>query len=154
MMAPLRKSMRILFVCLGNTCRSPMAEAWVNHIADERNYELECESAGTIGYDGGAQTEALNVIRNTTGKDLLKDHRCRSMAEVDASQFDLILTMEDRLKGSIPGDNVFNLMEYGGGSGDVNDPYGGSFAEYQGSFTQIREGVARMLRRLEREKKI
>jgi len=146
--------MKLLFVCLGNTCRSPMAEAWVNHLSNERDLDLYAESAGTLGYDGGAQTEASNVIRNNTGKDLLASHKCRSMAEVDATEFDLILTMEERLKHSIPGDNVYSLFEYGGSSGDVDDPYGGSYADYQSSFTQIREGVARMLRRLEREKSI
>ena len=146
--------MRILFVCLGNTCRSPMAEAWVNYLADERNLDLYAESAGTIGYDGGAQNEARNVIRTTTGKDHLEYHQCRSLQAVDLSEFDLILTMEDRIKDQIPGDNVFTLMEYGGGSGEVDDPFGGNYAEYQQSFTQIREGVARMLRKLEREKKI
>lgn len=138
--------MKVLFVCLGNTCRSPMAHAWLNHIAKRDGWDIEAESGGTWGYNGGAQSYSRKIIKQETGKDLLASHRARKLDEIDLSKFDHIITMEKGIKEDIPGKNVYYLLEFTGRDEDVNDPYGGTLDTYRSSFEQIREGMDAFLK--------
>ncbi|CDN44428.1 low molecular weight phosphatase family protein [Paenibacillus sp. P22] len=57
--------MRILFVCTGNTCRSPMAEAFLRELSAERGLRLEVRSAGVSTVDGlPVSRHALQVLEN------------------------------------------------------------------------------------------
>ena len=86
---------KILFVCLGNICRSPLAEALFLYHAEEAGLgdRFEADSCGTSGHHAGdlpdPRTRA-NAARN--GIEIL--HRGRQLRPGDFSKFDLILTMD------------------------------------------------------------
>lgn len=87
---------RVLFVCLGNICRSPAGEgvlrAIVKENGDENNWEID--SAGTGGYHvGDLPDKRMRVHARQRGLEL--DHHCRKVKASDFDDFDLILAMDD-----------------------------------------------------------
>ena len=123
---------KILFVCTGNTCRSPMAEAIFNHITQERGICAEAESAGLFADGSSASENSVAVL-----KELNIDIEGRPSRQVTAEMIenaDLVLTMSSSHKAAlIPlgGDKVKTLAEYAGVSGEVTDPFGGSAEVYR-----------------------
>ena len=90
--------MRVLFVCMGNICRSPTAEGVFRRLLSERNIDfvLEVDSAGTHDYHVGAPPDAraLEAARRR-GVDL-SALRARQIADEDFARFDLILAMDEQ----------------------------------------------------------
>lgn len=87
---------RILFVCLGNICRSPAAEGVMRHMVDCRhlNDKIECDSAGTYGGHAGELADPrMRRAAAARGYDLV--HRARQFRVEDFDRFDMILTMDD-----------------------------------------------------------
>ena len=88
--------MKILFVCLGNICRSPTAEAVFRAVAAREAPELsiEVDSAGTAGYHIGEPPDArTRAAASRRGYDL-SPLRARMVAPSDFEEFDLILAMD------------------------------------------------------------
>ncbi len=89
--------MKLLFVCLGNICRSPAAEAIMNQLLESQNLsnKVTCESAGTSGYhDGALPDERMRQVGEKRGLKFLT--RSRPLKWEDFEAFDLILVMDDR----------------------------------------------------------
>jgi protein-tyrosine phosphatase len=93
----------VLFVCLGNICRSPSAESVFKKKADDMGLSIEIDSAGTAGYHKGAapdkRSQAVGMERGYSFKGL----KCRKVVEQDFEKFDYILAMDNQ--------NVANLLE-------------------------------------------
>ena len=93
-MAPLR----ILFVCTGKLCRSPMAAGIARFVIDtvypERSDGVEVASAGTAGLDGDPATGGAVMAMKMRGIDI-SDHRARTVTEGITASSDLVLTMEE-----------------------------------------------------------
>lgn len=84
---------RILFVCMGNICRSPAGECVLRHIAAD-DTRIECDSAGTIGYHAGdAPDRRMTAAAAKRGIKLTG--RARQIQATDLDSFDLILTMDE-----------------------------------------------------------
>lgn len=87
---------RILFVCLGNICRSPMAEAIMAKLVKEAGLteEIEVDSAGIIGYHQGEGSDPrMKMHAQRRGYNLT--HISRKVRESDFNNFDLIISMDD-----------------------------------------------------------
>lgn len=96
------KNASVLFVCLGNICRSPTAEAVFRAKAMQRSLELEIDSAGTQGYHTGAPPDKRSEqVGNDRGY-IFKGLKCRRVSEQDFAKFDYIVAMDN--------DNVSQLM--------------------------------------------
>ncbi len=96
-------TLKVLFVCLGNICRSPSAEAVFKKKADDNGLSIEVDSAGTAGYHKGAapdkRSQAVGMERGYSFKGL----KCRKLVEQDFEKFDYILAMDNQ--------NIANLLE-------------------------------------------
>lgn len=86
----------VLFVCLGNICRSPTAEAVFRQKARDANLNVVIDSAGTHGYHIGKapdkRSQEVGMARGYSFKKI----KCRRVDEQDFSKFDYILGMDDR----------------------------------------------------------
>ena len=87
---------RLLFVCLGNICRSPSAENIMNHLIEQRGLQrqISCDSAGTSSYHIGSPPDSrMAAAAKKRGIRLLG--QARQFTVDDFDQFDLILAMDD-----------------------------------------------------------
>ena len=90
--------MRVLFVCLGNICRSPAAEGIFNHLLAVGGLEetISCDSAGTSGYNEGAKVyPKMKNLAAQRGYQLNSISR-RIRPRTDFEEFDLIIGMDDQ----------------------------------------------------------
>ena len=138
---PQKRPFRILFVCLGNICRSPTAEGVLRHVIVEEAPELkvEIDSAGTAGYHVGdppdPRTQRASLRRGID----LSGLRARRVVPGDFSKFDLILAMDRQnlrdLTSLRPAGSTARLrlfMEYAPDSClDVPDPYYGDESAFE-----------------------
>lgn len=88
---------RILFVCLGNICRSPAAEGIMRDIVESRgdSARWQIDSAGTGGWHVGQLPDhRMRVHARRRGLEL--DHRCRQVCEADFERFDVIVGMDNQ----------------------------------------------------------
>ena len=116
----------IIFVCLGNICRSPLAEGIATKIAQERNLVLKIDSAGTgdwhIGEppcDGSIKVAKMHGIEIT-------HLRARQFTREDIERFDLIVVLDESNRvqvKKIGAKNIEKLGCFGYECQDVPDPY-------------------------------
>ncbi len=87
---------RVLAVCLGNICRSPLAEALLSRAAQANGLEWEVDSAGTGGWHVGAPPDPRGqAVAKQYGLDISKQ-RGRRLKAQDLDDYDLILAMDSR----------------------------------------------------------
>lgn len=122
------KHRSVLFVCTGNICRSPTAEAVLRHLAKEQGIELQIQSAG-IGdwHVGHPPDERAQKHAKTRGYDL-SALRARQVQPADFERFDLILAMDRghqrALERMAPPGERHKVRLFVAGQ-DVPDPYYG-----------------------------
>jgi len=86
--------MKILMVCLGNICRSPLAEGIMKQKIKERNLTWEVDSSGTSGWHEGNLPDRRSIeVAKANGIDIT-NQRSRQIETKDLETFDLILTMD------------------------------------------------------------
>jgi len=123
----------ILFVCSGNTCRSPMAkvilEQKLKDLAKLNKFTVQSAALHTPTYPR-ASPDAREAIKTLYGEDLLAPHKPKSLTPKLIEKADLILVMTRAMKYSLPPAKTYSVKEYGGGSGDIMDPFDGDFNCY------------------------
>ncbi len=133
--------MKILFVCTGNTCRSPMAKVMAQALFNEAGLGIETDSAGTAVF---AQCPASkNAVKAMEMQNLdLSGHISKQITEEMPDRFDLVLTMTKGHKNSLlafsHSPKIFTLSEYIETDADVCDPYGGDLQTYLDCARQIK----------------
>lgn len=86
--------MRVLMVCLGNICRSPMAEGWLSHKSNMQQLDIEVDSAGTANYHIGSQAdERMRKYAKKAGVSI-DNLRARQFQVSDFDSFDRIFVMD------------------------------------------------------------
>jgi protein-tyrosine phosphatase len=118
---------RILFVCLGNICRSPIAEGVAENILKKRSLDLVVDSAGTSNWhEGEAPCSHSVTVSRQNGVDISKQ-RSRPVRKEDHKDFDYIVAMDEQNRQDLKAlgfSTVYKLGDFGGFEGkDVPDPY-------------------------------
>lgn len=143
--------MRVLFVCTGNTCRSPMAEGILRQMMEKKGIPVQVSSAGVMGDHSPISSHAATVLAEE-GIDM-KSFQSRQVTGADLESADLILTMtkghQEILQAICPQgvEKIKTLAEWAGEQEDVTDPYGGSVDTYRGCRNQIKNLLERGCRR-------
>ena len=125
--------MSVLFVCTGNTCRSPFAEA-----VARREGHVDAESAGLSAYAGDRPPEDAILVGRELGYDL-SSHRARPLTEEMLERAEVVVGMTAAHVAAVGGEA--RLL----GEADLEDPIGRGRDVYRRVYTQIETDVRRLL---------
>ncbi len=145
--------MKVLFVCSGNICRSPMAAEYLRHVAVRSGMShLVVDSAGLLGINDAPVTAEARQAGMEAGLDLTA-HRSRGIAKTDLATADVVVVMtldhleemERRFPGGTRRRYLIRAFEKGpdpvGSAPELDDPIGEGLETYQECFAVIRDCV-------------
>lgn len=144
--------MEILFVCTGNTCRSPMAEGILKSFNESLSLGLGVKSAGTSVYTPSMASKSSIRVMEDIGIDI-RDHISSQIKKQDIEEADLVLTMASSHKSMILSsypefqDKVYSLLEYAYGvDSDIMDPFGQSAVFYEETRDMIYRAISSIVK--------
>lgn len=134
---------KILFVCSGNTCRSPMAEAVFNDSAEREGVDAHASSAGLFTRDGLAYSDNSAAVLKDEGIELSGSSRqiTESMVKESGAVFGLTSSIAASLIAAFPkyADKIYSFPV------EVADPFGGDIVEYKRALGEIKDGIGRII---------
>jgi len=148
---------KVLFVCWGNICRSPMGEYILKDMVRKRGIEDDFYIASAATSTEEIGNPVYSPARNELNRHGItcKGHQARQVRKNDYNDFDIIIAMEDihkrimiqRFFGSDPDNKIHLCMEYAGKPGmQVDDPwYTGRFEEVYNQIEEACEGLLKEL---------
>lgn len=146
---------KILFICLGNICRSTMAEFVMKDLVNKSGLadNFNIESAATSRYEIGNDTDPRTKRKLTEMGVPFTKRKARQMTKADYKEYDYIIGMEDdnirnimKIIGSDPDGKVSKLLDFAGRDEDIADPwYTGNFDD---TWDDVLEGCTALLDKL------
>ncbi len=152
---------RVLFVCLGNICRSPSAEGVFRKLVEDAglSHSIEIDSAGTGSWHvGKAPDHRAQAAARQRGIDITR-LRARQIVPQDFAAFDYLIAMDQQNLGDLnqyrprSGQPIIRLLLDFGETmtgREVPDPYYGLAADFEGMFDLIEQGAADLLNHIKR----
>lgn len=150
------KPSHLLFVCSGNTCRSPMAALIARAEAGRRGLEFEIRSAGLMAPDACPASDSALIVATAHGLDL-SSHRSARLTPADLEWADLVLGMTpphvDAIRREEPKLTTVSITGFladdhpRAGMG-IDDPFGGTVADYECVWSVLEEAVEAMFQSL------
>ena len=150
----------ILFVCLGNICRSPLAEGAFRAEAERRGLEIEADSAGTGGWHAGEPPDRRAIAAARRGGVDISGLRARKVARADFDRFDHVFALDDEnladLEALRPAGSRARLSllldHVPGREGQaVADPYYGGDSHFDATWRDVTEAARALARKLAEE---
>ncbi|MGN0771916.1 MAG: hypothetical protein ACI4MI_04975 [Christensenellales bacterium] len=132
--------MKIVFVCSGNTCRSPLAQAIAQKYIEDNDIDVQVDSAGLACPYGQQMAEHSKKIIEELG--IFFTHTSQPITTKMVEQTDYFVTMERWQKNALTPvckDKVFCFADFCGD--DVDDPYGGSLQVYRMTADKISKAI-------------
>lgn len=150
-------AMKILMVCLGNICRSPLAEGILQYKANKMKLNWQVDSAGTAGYHVGEAPHHLSQkVAKQNGIDISKQ-QCRQFTKEDMLHYDFIYVMDNsnyndvkRISQELWNEHKVDLLLnvlYPGENKNVPDPWYGNEDGYHKVFDMIDRACERIVKR-------
>lgn len=142
---------KIVFICTGNTCRSPMAEGLFKALNGEQKTGLEAISAGIFTNNGMSASENAVIVAKELGADI-SNHKSQMLNGNIVNDAKYLVCMTgahyDQILLKFPNvsDKLFTLSPT-----DIDDPFGGNIDEYRSCATQIKSAVESIIERLSKK---
>lgn len=154
---------KILFVCMGNICRSPAAEGVMKSLVNKNGMKdkIYVDSAGTIDYHAG-ETPDPRMIEAASERGYELNHRARQITKSDLENFDYIITMDDQIHRSVQRldtqkkyqHKIFKMTDFltEMKADEIPDPYYGSKEDFEYSLDLIEDAAKGLLKHIQNEK--
>lgn len=153
-------TLKVVFVCLGNICRSPAAEGVFKHLVAKESLQskIEIDSAGTSGYHQGEPADA-RMRDHAKKRGYSLDSKSRQFVKEDFDKFDYIIVMDNKnlrdvlaLASNDQASKVTTFVQYceNFDIDHVPDPYFGGPAGFENVLDIVEDGCAGLLQQLQK----
>lgn len=133
---------KIIFVCTGNTCRSPMAMFLFNKIAKEKNLDWVADSAGLVSLGDPINPNSVKALAKIGIENINYTSKKLNFYMVDEADYIAVMTPEHKNTLLGVGVNQDKILLLGEG---VSDPYGGDEEVYEACLESIKNGIEKLL---------